>query len=95
MDCTILRSPKLKRFNTFKSFKSGSVVKNTDTEQYDTFTLIDEEQTELSETEANEIIDIQDDDINYWIYIKDKFNISNDAWHEMALRSKQYQILTR
>ena len=63
-------------------------VFNTDTEQYDTFNLIDEEQMQQSDTEGNEITDTQADDINYWIYIKDKFNISNDAWHEMALRSK-------
>ena len=63
-------------------------VFNTDTEQYHTFNLIDEEQMQQSDTEANEITDTRADDINYWIYIKDKFNISNDAWHEMALRCK-------
>ena len=26
--------------------------------------------------------------MNYWIYIKDKFNISNEPWHELAMNSK-------
>ena len=26
--------------------------------------------------------------MNYWIYIKDKFNISNETWHELAMKSK-------
>ena len=24
-----------------------------------------------------------------WIYVKDKFNISNKAWHELATQTKQ------
>ena len=24
-----------------------------------------------------------------WIYIKDRFNISNEAWHELATKTKQ------
>ena len=64
-------------------------VFNHDTEQYDTFNLIDEEQMPHSDTDAaNELTDTQVDDINYWIHIKDKLNISNEAWHEMAMKSK-------
>ena len=62
-------------------------VFNTDTEQYDTFNLIDEEQLP-PEAEGNELSDSQVDDINYWIYVKDKFSISNEAWHELAIKCK-------
>ena len=63
-------------------------VFNTDTEQYDTSNLIDEDQLPRSATATNELTDTQVDDMNYWIYIKDKFNISNEAWHELAMKSK-------
>lgn len=74
-------------------------VFNTDTEQYDTFHLIDEDQLPVSATATNELTDTQIDDMNYWIYIKDKVNISNEAWHELAMKSKStpntYQISQR
>lgn len=73
-------------------------VFNTDTEQYDTFNLIDEEQLP-PEAEGNELSDSQVDDINYWIYVKDKFSISNEAWHELAIKCKsipnKYQTAQR
>ena len=28
------------------------------------------------------------DNVNLWIYVKDKFNISNEAWHELSMKSK-------
>lgn len=38
--------------------------------------------------EAKEITDNELDDINYWIFIKDKYNISTEAWHEIAMKCK-------
>ena len=26
--------------------------------------------------------------INMWVYLKDKFNIYNEAWHELAMKCK-------
>ena len=27
-------------------------------------------------------------DINMWLYLKDKFNLSDDAWHKIAMKAK-------
>lgn len=40
---------------------------------------------QLTETEPKELTDDDFDCINLWIYIKDKFSISNKAWHELAV----------
>ena len=52
---------------------------NTETHQYDTIQLIDE--NELPFTESNPKTSSSDDidDINLWIFIKDKY-ISDQAW---------------
>ena len=42
----------------------------------------------LLDSEPKEVTDRDLDDINMWIYIKDKFNISNEAWHELAMKCK-------
>ena len=66
-------------------------VFNSETEQYETFSLIDTDELPLKETNQRELTDEDLDDINMWIYIKDKFNISNEAWHELAMKTKQMQ----
>lgn len=61
---------------------------NNDTEQYETISLVEDGEFQLLETEPKELTDNDIDDINMWVYLKDKFNISNDAWHELALNVK-------
>ena len=61
---------------------------NNDTQQYETISLVEEGDLQLLETEPNELTDNDIDDINMWVYLKDKFNISNEAWHELAMKCK-------
>ena len=41
------------------------------------------------DNDSTELTDENLDDGNMWIYIKDRFNISNEAWHELATKTKQ------
>ena len=41
------------------------------------------------DNDSTELTDENLDDGNMWIYIKDRFNISNEAWHELAMKTKQ------
>lgn len=37
------------------------------------------------ESDPKELTNDDLDNINMWLYLKDKFNISNEAWHEIAM----------
>ena len=63
-------------------------VFNNDTQQYETISLVEEGELKLLETEPKELTDNDIDDIDMWVYLKDKFNISNEAWHELAMKCK-------
>ena len=58
-------------------------VYNENNQQYETINLINEDEIDPSsdtETITNEEID----EINLLLYTKERFNISNDAYHEHA-----------
>ena len=63
-------------------------VFNNDSHQYETISLVEEGEMQLLDSEPQELTDNDLDDINMWVYIKDKFNISNEAWHELAMKCK-------
>ena len=57
------------------------------TQEYETLTLVDKEDIQTSsrtETLTNEEID----EINLLLYTKERFNISNEAYHEFAMICK-------
>ena len=62
-------------------------VINTDTNQYEAVTLADEGELEFTEGDPKELTDGELDTLNMWLYLKEKFNISNEAWHEFAMNS--------
>ena len=62
-------------------------VFNNDTQQYETISLVEEGELQLLETEPK-LTDNNIDDICMWVYLKDKFNISNEAWHELTMKCK-------
>ena len=35
------------------------------------------------------------DDLNMWMYLKDKFNVSNEAWREFSLKAKHIPKLSQ
>ena len=51
--------------------------------------MIDQNEIQLKENIPTELTYEDIDDINMWICITDKFNISNEAWHELAMKTKQ------
>ena len=51
--------------------------------------MIDQNELPLKDNDSTELTDENLGDINMWIYIKGRFNISNEAWHELATKTKQ------
>ena len=63
-------------------------VYNENNQQYETINLINEDEIDPSsdtETITNEEID----EINLLLYTKERFNISNDAYHELSMTCKE------
>ena len=58
---------------------------NEDTGVADSFTFTDND--EFVVAEAGEITEDELNNLNMWLNIKDKFNISHEAWHEIAMKS--------
>ena len=51
--------------------------------------MIDQNELPLKDNDSTELTEENLGDINMWIYIKGRFNISNEAWHELATKTKQ------
>ena len=62
-------------------------VLNTDTNQYETFNLFGEGELTCTVSDPKELTNDDLDNINMWLYLKDNFNISNEAWHEIAMKA--------
>ena len=62
-------------------------VLNTDTNQYETFNLVGEGELTFTDSDPKELTNDDLDNINMWLYLKDKFNISNEAWYEIATKA--------
>ena len=60
-------------------------VLNSDTNQYETFNLVDDGELDFTENDPEVLTDDALDNINMWLYLKDKFNISDEAWREIAI----------
>ena len=60
---------------------------NAETQKYDTLQLIDENELPFIESNPKTLNSDEIDDINLWIYIKDKYNISDQAWKEWAMKA--------
>ena len=60
---------------------------NTDTNQYETFNLVGEGELTFTESDPKELTNDDLHNINMWLYLKHKFNISNEAWHEIAMKA--------
>ena len=58
---------------------------NSATNQYETFNLVDDGELDFTENDPEVLTDDALDNINMWLYLKDKFNISDEAWREIAI----------
>ena len=70
-------------------------VYNEDTGKHETFSLLEEGELPFTENEEKEMTDEELDDLNMWMYLKDKFNISNEAWREFSVKAKDVPTLSR
>ena len=70
-------------------------VYNEDTGKSETFSLVEEGELPFIQSEEHEMTDQVLDDLNMWLYIKDKFNISNEAWREISLMAKNVPNLSK
>ena len=57
---------------------------NENTLEYGTLTLVDEENIETS-SQTEKLTDEDIDEINLLLYTKERFNISNEAYHELTM----------
>ena len=62
-------------------------VLKTETNQYETFNLVGEGELPFTESDPKAPSNDDFDNINMWLYLKDKFIISNEAWHEIAIKA--------
>ena len=56
-------------------------------------TVSENEDLLLPEADKKSATDTETDDLNMWLYIKDKFNLSNKAWDELAQKTSEAQNL--
>ena len=72
---------------------------NSDTNQYETFNLVVDGELDFAENDPEMLTDDDLDNINFLLYLKDKFNISDEAWREIAMKAnavpKTYGIKKR
>lgn len=60
---------------------------SSETQGYDTLRLIDENELPFTENNPKTLNSDEINDINLWIYIKDKYNISDQAQKELAMKT--------
>lgn len=62
-------------------------VLNTDNNQHETFNLVEEGELSFTESDPKELTNDDLDNVNVGLYLKDKFNISHEALHEIAIKA--------
>ena len=70
-------------------------VFNNDTQEYETISWVEEGELQLLYTEPKELTDNDIDHINMWVYLKEKFNITNETWHELAIKCKDMPTICK
>ena len=78
----------------YKFVPSKIELYNQDTGVAESFTFTEHDELLVAEAEEK-VTQNEIDNLNMWLYIKDKFNISNEAWHEIAMKSDDPPCLYR
>ena len=55
---------------------------------------MEDDELNLNE-EDKEICEVEVNNLNMWLYLKDRFNISNEAWHELSMKSEEPPCLSK
>lgn len=82
-------------FGQYDIIPSKIELFNYDTGDVESFDLLDNDTTELllPNTGETKVPKNEIDDMNMWLYVKDKFNISNEAWTELSMKSDDQPCL--
>ena len=70
-------------------------VYNEDTGKHETLSLLEEGELPFTDNKEKEMTDEELDHLNMWMYMKDKINISNEAWRELLVKAKDVPTLSR
>ena len=62
-------------------------MSNVNTGEVESFSFIEENEVAEQNEEEKEMEEVEISNLNMWLYLKDHFNISNEAWHELAMNS--------
>ena len=68
---------------------------NHDTGVVNSFTFMENDELLLTETDEEKINETEVDSMNMWLYLKDKFSISNGAWRETSMKSDDPPCLNK
>lgn len=60
---------------------------NHHTGKVESFSFIDNNELPSEDRNDKEISEAKIDQMNMWLYLKDKFNLSNEPWHEISIAS--------
>ena len=63
-------------------------VLNVETNNYETFSLINDDELEHFDISNQDVSESDLDNLNMWLYLKDKFQISHEAWGELSKSAK-------
>lgn len=66
-----------------------------DTGEVESFTFNAEDPVGNGNEEEKEMEEAEVNNLNMWLYLKDRFNISNEAWHELAMNSEDPPSLNK
>ena len=69
-------------------------VFNEGTGQLETFKLVEDGELPFIDDTEKEMTEKELDDLNMWLYLRDKFNISNEAWRKLSLKAKDFPKLS-
>ncbi|CAB4028420.1 Hypothetical predicted protein, partial [Paramuricea clavata] len=68
---------------------------NHNTGMVESFNFIEDDEFQPNHETSKEISEADMDKMNMWLYLKDKFNISNEAWREISMASDDPPCLNK
>ena len=68
---------------------------NVDTGEVESVSFDEENQEGDENEEGKEMEETEVHNLNMWVYLKDRFNISNEAWHELAMNAEEPPCLNK
>ena len=70
-------------------------LSNANIGEVESFSFIEDNEAAEQNEEEKEMEEVEISNLNMWLYLKDRFNISNEAWHELAMNSVEPPCLNK